>query len=374
MEFVTRLGRGERMAELCREYEISRKTGYKIWNRFKEDGVWGLPDASRRPLRSPRKTPQEIEDLLVALRKDHPTWGAKKIGGLLRAQRPDLKIPARSTIDLMFSRHGLTKPRRRRNLTPRYPKSLHKAEAPNEVMCIDFKGQFRLGNNRYCYPFTATDQFSRMILSITALDTTCGGGVREAMQDLFCEHGLPQRIRSDNGSPFASRGLLGLSKLSVWWRLLGIKHERITPGCPQENGRHERMHRTLKEETTRPARGNSLAQQECFDVFVHEFNTVRPHEGIDMKRPADIHRTSPDRYPDTMPEPEYPLHDDVRKVTAGGHLHFHGRKHKCFLGSALEGQRVGIREEKEGVWLVSFTDLDLGHYHFQTRKFEPLTP
>ena len=362
------------MAELCREYEISRKTGYKIWNRFKEDGVWGLSDVSRRPLRSPRKTPQEIEDLLIDLRNKHPNWGAKKIGDVLRVQRPSLKIPVRSTIDLMFKRHGLSKPRRRRSLTPRYPESLHQAESPNEVMCIDFKGQFRLGNRKYCYPFTATDQFSRMILNCTALDDTRGEGVREAMQDLFREYGLPQRIRSDNGSPFASRGLQGLSKLSVWWRLLGIKHERIRPGCPQENGRHERMHRTLKEETTRPARSNSLAQQECFDVFVHEFNTVRPHEGIDMKRPADVHQISPDRYPEKMPEPAYPLHDDVRKVNASGHLNFHGRKHNCFLGTALEGQMVGIREETDGVWLVSFTGLDLGHYHFQTGRFEPLNP
>ena len=374
MEFVTRLGRGERMAELCREYDISRKTGYKIWNRFKEDGVWGLADVSRKPLRSPRKTPKEVEDLILACRKEHPTWGARKIGEILRKERPDIKIPARSTMDLMFDRHGLAKKRRRKNRTPIYPESLHQVEAPNEVMCVDFKGQFRLGNKEYCYPFTATDQFSRMILSCTALDNTRGEGVREAMQEVFREFGLPQRIRSDNGSPFASRGLRGLSRLSVWWRLLGIKHERITPGCPQENGRHERMHRTLKEETTRPSRGNSIAQQELFDAFVHEFNTIRPHEGIDMKRPADIHKASPDRYPKTMPEPEYPLHDDVRKVNVGGHLHFHGRKHKCFLSSALEGQRVGIREETDGVWLVSFTNLDLGHYHFKTARFEPLNP
>lgn len=372
MEFVLRLRQGERMIDLCREFEISRKTGYKIWNRYKERGPLGLEDGSSRPKRLARKTAPAVEELCVALKKKHPTWGSKKIRQMLTTNHPGLRAPARSTLDAMFQRHGLVKPKRRRNAVPRYSEGLRKAEAPNEVMCVDFKGQFRLGNQSYCYPFTATDQFSRFILSCTALDSTKGAGAKEAMEELFAEYGLPACIRSDNGSPFASRGIAGLSTLSVWWRRLGIHHERIEPGHPEQNGRHERMHRTLKAETTRPAANNNLAQQERFDHFTQEFNTVRPHEAIEMARPADIFEKSARRYPTALPEPSYPLHDDVMKVKPCGHVYLGRRKQQAWLGKALAGQLVGIREEEPGRLLISFTELDLGHYHAATRKFEPI--
>jgi transposase InsO family protein len=372
MEFVFRLERGERMTDLCREYEISRKTGYKIWNRFKERGWTALDDQSRRPKRLARRTPHEIEELCVKLKKKHPSWGSKKLHDILSKEHQGLRIPARSTLDDMFKRHGLTKPRRKRSKVPSYPSSLHVAEAPNEVLCVDFKGQFRLGNSSYCYPFTATDQHSRYILSCTALDDTRGVGVREAMEELFAEYGLPERIRSDNGSPFASRGIAGLSQISVWWRLLGIVHERIVPGHPEQNGRHERMHKTLKAETTRPAANNSLAQQECFDAFVEEFNEKRPHEALGMKRPAEIYEPSTRKMPGLIPEPHYPLHDDIKTVSSCGHVNMHGRKNSFFLGTALAGQLVGIREEEPNLWLVSFADLDLGHFDNTQRKFRPL--
>ena len=238
-------------------------------------------------------------------------------------------------------------------------------------MCVDFKGQFRLGNQKYCYPFTATDQYSRFILNCTALENTKGVGVREAMEELFGHYGLPERIRSDNGSPFASRGIAGLSAISVWWRLLGITHERIAPGHPEQNGRHERMHRTLKAETTRPAANNNLAQQERFDNFVEEFNTVRPHEAVGMKRPQQLYERSKRPFPASTPEPSYPFHDDVKRVRACGHLNFWGRGRQAWLGQALAGQLVGLREEEPDIWLVSFTDLDLGYYNAATREFRP---
>jgi hypothetical protein len=251
------------------------------------------------------------------------------------------------------------------------PTTLSQAKAPNDVWCIDYKGQFRLGDGSYCYPLTLTDQHSRYILGCEAMFAIDEDQARESCEMIFRAYGLPSVIRSDNGTPFASVGLASLSKLSVYWMRLGITPERIRPAHPQENGQHERMHRTLKRETTRPPRTNLLQQQETFDAFVEEFNTERPHEGLGMKRPAQLYKRSKRTYPEAIADPDYSTHDDVVQVHRAGTINLSRRK-SVYLGTALAGQPVGIREEEDGRWLVSFMHIDLGHVE-TNNSFTPLS-
>ena len=295
LRFVARLLDGEAMTELCREFGISRKTGYKIFDRYKEHGLEALSDRSRRPVRYANQLPGQVESLIVSLKRNKPHWGARKIRELLLRRLPgDLRLPAKSTIHAVLDRHGLVKRMgKRRSRATGTP--LSKALAPNDLWCADFKGEFKLGNGRYCYPLTVTDQASRFLLMCEALDTTREDVAVTAFERLFADRGLPQAIRSDNGVPFASpNALFNLSKLAVWWLRLGIAIERIKPGHPQQNGRHERMHLTLKKEATRPPGMNSLQQQARFDDFVHEFNAERPHEAIAMKCPAEVYTPQAD--------------------------------------------------------------------------------
>jgi putative transposase len=242
------------------------------------------------------------------------------------------------------------------------------------VWAADYKGQFRLGNREYCYPLTATDLHSRLILAVEALDGTDEEQAREVFEETFTKYGLPSVIRTDNGTPFASAGALaGLTRLSAYWLRLGIRHERTEPAHPEQNGCHERMHRTLKAETTRPARNNLLQQQERFDEFQREFNEERPHDALEMKRPAEIYRPSERRLPRPLPEPAYPLHDDVLTVSRAGHIRL-PRGRQVFLSYALVQQQVGLREEADGRWLVTFASLDLGHYDPRTGRFDPCDP
>ena len=309
LRFVARVLDGEAMSDVCRSFGISRKTGYKIFNRYKEHGLEALSDRSRRPVRYANQLPQQIESLIVSLKQDKPHWGARKIRELLvRRLNGDVRVPAKSTIHAVLHRHGLVKrmgrPRNRATGTP-----LSQGAAPNDLWCADFKGEFKLGSGRYCYPLTVTDHASRFLLLCEALDSTREDLASSAFERLFRERGLPLAIRSDNGVPFASpNALFNLSKLSVWWLRLGIAIERIKPGRPQQNGRHERMHLTLKKEATRPPGINSLQQQARFDAFMHEFNTERPHQAIAMKCPAELYVASTRRY-DGLPELAYPLHD-----------------------------------------------------------------
>jgi hypothetical protein len=240
------------------------------------------------------------------------------------------------------------------------------------VWCADFKGEFRLGNGRYCYPLTITDQFSRYLIACEARDSTRTEGALEVFELAFRTYGLPLVIRSDNGASFASSALAGLSKLSAWWMRLGIKAERIEPGHPEQNGQHERMHRTLKRETTRPAGKNELEQQERFDRFVEEFNQERPHEALELKPPSSAYRQSPRHFSGTLPELQYPLHDDVRVVKKTGHISLGGRGNQYFLTSALADQLVGLREEDDGRLLVSFMSLDLARIDRTARSLEPM--
>lgn len=363
MHFVSRLEDGERMTDLCLEFGISRKTGYKIWNRFRLLGPRAFYDQSRRPVTSPRTTDEEIQKLIVKLRKKHPTWGARKLKYGLERSHPALSFPAQSTIHEILKRHNLIVPRpyrKRRRATPTL--KLTDSHAPNQIWSIDFKGDFQLGNRRRCYPLTVSDHYSRYLLSCEALERTQAPAVMPVLEAAFCKYGMPYIIRTDNGPPFASTGLLGLSRLSVWWMRLGVIVERIAPGHPEQNGRHERMHLTLKQETCRPPGCNMLQQQERFDRFMYVYNHERPHESLGMKRPAEAYTPSPKNFPDFLEEPQYPLHDMSLKVSSNGHLYFHtGKRRQVYLSAALSGQSVGLREVDEHRWLVSFLDKKLGY-------------
>jgi transposase InsO family protein len=358
-EFMSRLARKERLTDLCREYGISRKTGNKFKKRFETLGTAGLEDQSRAPKVIPHKTSPEVAELVIAERKQHPTWGPKKLKAVLE-RRLEHKFPSSSAIGAILARNGLTVPRTKRHRHRPTPTTLRDATAPNDVWCIDYKGHFRLGDRTYCYPLTLTDQFSRFILGCEGMGAICDEAAREVCVEVFRLYGLPLAMRSDNGVPFASVGLAGLTKLSAYWLRLGIYLERIRPAHPEENGQHERMHRTLKAETARPARANLLQQQERFDQFIAEFNQERPHEAIEMKRPADVYVNSVRQYPSRLPELAYPTHDDVVLVNRYGQIYITGIG-QLTLSPALAGQHVGIREEDDGRWKVSFANLDLGY-------------
>ena len=369
LRFVARLLDGEGMSVLCREFGISRKTGYKIYNRYKECGIESLVDRSRRPKHYGNQLPFQIEKVILRIKQDKPTWGAPKIRERLIRQYPDVRPPAISTIHAVLDRNGLVSCRRRKRNKARGTE-LSVARQPNELWCADYKGEFTLGNNNYCYPLTVTDSVSRFILCCDALSTTKEKYAFTAFERVFKEYGLPTAIRTDNGVPFASpNSLFNLSRLSVWWLRLGIAIERIKPGNPQQNGRHERMHLTLKREATRPAGKNFLHQQQMFDEFVDEFNTERPHQALGMKYPAEVYSPSKSQYRG-LPEVEYPLHDRTLNVTLCGRLCI--QKYKINLSQVFAGQKVGIRQVENETWLVSFMHYDLGYFDTMSKRFEPL--
>lgn len=370
LRFVAKLLDGESMAEVCREFGVSRKTGYKIFARYRDHGAEALCDRSRRPVRYANQLPAQIERLIVRLKQDKPHWGARKIRELLvRRLDGDLRIPAKSTIHAVLHRHGLVKALRRPRQRARGT-ALSNGTAPNELWCADFKGEFKLGNGRYCYPLTVTDYASRYLLLCEALESVREDTAITAFEQLFRERGLPKAIRSDNGVPFASpNALFNLSKLSVWWLRLGVDIERIRPGHPQQNGRHERMHLTLKQEATRPPGMNSLQQQARFETFVREFNTERPHEALAMQTPAAVYAPSPRPYRG-LPELTYPMHDRDVVVTACGRICMYRKR--INVSHVLAGQRVGIKEVDEGIWLVSFMHYDLGYIDLEQQTLQPL--
>jgi transposase InsO family protein len=370
MRFVIRLEDGETMASLCREFGISRKTGYKILERYEECGVEGLSDRTRRPFRYANKLPPQVESAIVAVRREKPHWGARKIRERLLRRLPHaVKVPACSTIHAVLDRHRLVvRPTRSRTRAEGTP--LSEGLSPNDLWCTDYKGEFQLGDKRYCYPLTVTDHASRYLLLCEAMESNREETAFRAFERLFKERGLPQAIRSDNGVPFASpNGLFNLSKLSVWWLRLGISIERIRPGHPQQNGRHERMHLTLKKEATRPAGTNIFQQQAKFDDFVEEFNSERPHEALKMKCPAEVYTASAIPY-QGIPQPHYPFHDKTVLVTSCGRLCLHRKK--INLSTCLAGQAVGVKEVDNGIWLVSFMDYDLGYIDLEEKTLQPL--
>lgn len=371
LRFVARLLENERMSDLCREFGISRKTGYKIFNRYKEHGLAALDDRSRRPIRYANQLPFQVESLIVEIKREKPNWGARKIREILvKRLDSDVRVPAKSTVHAVLDRHGLVKRASSRRRNKAMGTALSAVNEPNALWCADFKGEFKLGNRQYCYPLTVTDQASRFILMCEALESTKEATAFTAFERLFAERGLPDAIRTDNGLPFASpNGLYNLSKLSVWWLRLGIAIERIKPGTPTQNGRHERMHLTLKKEACRPARMNTLQQQARFDEFVSEFNVERPHEALEMAAPGDVYEISPRPYKG-LPEIEYPLHDRDILVTACGRICMHRKK--INISSVLAGQRLGIKEVDDGIWLISFMSHDLGYIDLEQRTLQTI--
>lgn len=370
-EFVERAMSGRHsVAALCNAYGISEKTGHKWLNRFKDEGRPGLSDRSRAPHESPHRISLEVRREILALREKHPTWGPKKLRVVLRRRVPEKHWPAASSIGDLLRREGCVRPQRRRNIGAELPidSGLTVPHAPNDVWSTDFKGQFRLTNGDLCYPLTAQDAFSRFVIGTTALNSTASLPVEIAFTRHFQEYGLPRVIRSDNGVPFASPSALGrLSKLSVWWISLGIRPERIEPGEPQQNGTHERMHKTLKADATRPPSSSLTEQQLRFDRFRREYNDERPHESLDQETPASRYSPSARVFPSSLPETLYPSHFEVRVVTQSGAINFRARRFQ--LSTALTNQEIGLEEIDDDLWTVSFGPLVLGTLHYPSSTF-----
>jgi transposase InsO family protein len=358
VQLVSSYLRGEQpMTALCQEFGVSRKTAYKWVARYNAEGPAGLADRSRAPLDHPQRVDATVAEALVMARKAHPHWGARKILAWLAPKQPSLMLPAASTVSALFAKYGLSRSRQARRRTPPYTDPFADADEPNRVWCADFKGEFKTGDYHRCYPLTLTDACSRMLLRCTALRSPKTRRVWPIFDSAFREYGLPERIRTDNGTPFASRGAGGLSRLSIWWLKLGIRHERIEPGHPEQNGRHERMHRTLKQETLRPPAPTSRQQQGRFDAFRIEYNEERPHEAIDNKPPGSIYIPSMRSYPRKLDAIEYPSHFKTRKVTLSGRIRWSSEL--VTIGQALEGEYIGIDSVDE-VHHVFFADVLLG--------------
>jgi transposase InsO family protein len=376
-------GAASSMVELCAAYGISRKTGYKWLERYEEHGPPGLVERSRRPHGCAHETLSCVTEALIEARRHHPSWGAKKLLWLISKKHPDWPLPARSTVCSLLTRHGLVqrKTRARKPGHPGKPKSI--IAAANDLWSADFKGQFRTRDGRYCYPLTITDGFSRYLLACQGLLSTSVSGSRPVFERVFREFGLPRVIRTDNGIPFATHAIARLSELSVWWIRFGIFPELIEPASPQQNGRHERMHRTLKAETTRPAAGDLRAQQRRFNDFVHHFNHERPHEALDQQPPASVYQSSPRSFPNRLPPIEYPSHFEPRLVSRNGGIRWRCRW--VNVSHTLAGQYVGFEEVDDALWNVYFGSVLLGRFHEReliiedtlgrrNRKVSPMSP
>ena len=357
------------VTELCARYGISRKTGYKWLARAEAEGRQGLLDRSRAPRHCPHRISNAVAELICAARRAHPTWGPAKLLDWLAARDTGFVRPAISTAGDLLARHGLVKRRRRRRRFAHpgvVPPITH---APNDLWTADFKGHFRTRDSLYCYPLTVADQHTRYLLACHALPSVRTDGVRPVFDRLFREYGLPRAIRTDNGAPFATIGLHGFSQLNVWWMRLGIQHQRIQPGQPQQNGRHERMHKTLKAEATRPPGAHLRAQQRRFNVFRRVYNDERPHTALAGRPPAALYRPSPRPYTGVLPPLEYPGHFIVKKVTDGGEIYF--KKRLLFLAKALQQHAVGLEEIADGIWSIHFGRVRLGHVDERDRIVRP---
>lgn len=358
---------GWSMSEVCAAFGISRKSGYKWLQRYRDAGLDGLREQRRAPRHHPNATPTEVVRQLIAARKQHRVWGPRKLVAVLKRAQPQMEWPAPSTAGAILKRHGLVQPRRRRRGTVGVGRpALSTPTQPNQVWAVDYKGWFRLGDGQRCDPLTISDLFSRYLLEcrrVPRLTTQCA---RPVFERAFRAYGLPDTIRSDNGSPFASTGLGGLSQLSVWWIKLGIGLERIVPGRPDQNGRHERMHRTLKQDTAVPPCANAAAQQRRFNRFRTRFNHERPHEALNDTVPAQWYRPSARPYPATVAELEYPAHFEVRRVRTTGEIKWQGA---CvYLSEALVGEPVGLAPVSDRHWQIVFGPIALGLVDSHTHK------
>lgn len=370
MKFVVARLRDEYpMTELCEAYGISRKTGYKWLERYEAVGVTGLQDQSRAPKEQAQRTDPTLAARAIELRRAHPRWGPRKLRAILVRDDPRQAWPAASTLGTLFARQGLVTPRRRRRPAAATPTALTVATEPNALWAADFKGWFRTADGQRCDPLTLSDLYSRYLLRCETVAATTTAAVWPVFDSAFREYGLPQAIRTDNGPPFASTGLGGLSRLAVRWIRLGIRPERITPGAPQENGCHERMHRTLAAEVTRPPRRTRVAQQRAFRRFRQEFNEERPHEALQQRVPAALYAAAGRPYPRRLPAVEYPAHVEVRRVRQAGEIKWRGQF--VYLCQALIGEPVGLEPLSDRHWRVSFATYPLALFDETTGLLVP---
>jgi transposase InsO family protein len=345
-------------AELCRRYAISRPTGYKWLERYAADGEAGLEELSRAPGHCRQAMSAAVSAGIVGLRRLHPTWGPRKLRAFLADQQPAQRWPATSTIGELLKRDGLTQRRRKRVRTPPYAEPLAHAQAPNQVWCADYKGWFVCGDGKRCDPLTISDAFSRYLLRCRAVEKTDGERARGVFEAVFREYGLPEAIRTDNGPRFASPAPGGLSRLSMWWLRLGIRHERIAPGCPEQNGRHERLHQTLKQETAMPPQPSLPRQQEAFVRFEQEYNQQRPHEALGNRTPAAVYVASARPYPARLPELECPAGAHLRRISQQGSLKWKGER--TFVSEVLARELVGLLEIGDECYEVYYGPVLLG--------------
>ena len=356
MRFVTDWERDlYSMVDLCERYGVSRKTGYKWLARYEGEGLDGLRERSRAPHHCPHRIAADVAAAICAGRRQHPSWGPEKILHWLKRRAPELEIPATSTAGDLLARRGLVKKRRRRRRYTHPGVVPPTTERPNDLWTADFKGHFRTRDGIYCYPLTVADQHTRYLLGCHGLLSTQGQGVRPIFDRLFREYGLPRAIRTDNGVPFATTGIHGLSQLNVWWMRLGIQHQRIRPASPQQNGAHERMHRTLKAATARPPRDHLIAQQRAFNRFRLVYNDERPHQFLRGRTPASLYRASPRAYAGGLPPLEYPGHYIPKRVTNAGTIRF--KKRLLFIATSLKQQVLGLEEVDDGVWSIYFCNV-----------------
>jgi putative transposase len=367
LQFVAKVQEGlYTKSELCQRAGISRQTGHELMRRYEAEGVAGLQARSRAPKQCTHRVAEEIQVLLLEARRAHPDWGPRTILPYLQARHPQLALPAASTVGDLFTRAGLVKPRPRRRSWRHPGKASVVASEPNQLWTTDFKGQFRTRDGQTCYPLTIADAHTRFLLACDGLSSTAHTPAQAVFERVFRTYGLPQAIRSDNGGPFSTKAIAGLSRLSVWWTQIGIKHDRTQPGHPEQNGSHERMHRTLKKGTLLPPAANGQVQQERFDSFRQEFDWERPHHALGMKTPGSLYVASTREMPEYIPDPEYPGHCRIRRVRANGIVHFRDRA--IFLSELLLGLNVAFEEIEDGVWSIYFYDLLLAR--LDERTFE----
>lgn len=364
MRFVVEHEKGlYSMKELCERFGISRETGYTLLRRWKEEGVEAVKERSRAP-KHRQSVAEEIQAILLEARRAHSHWGPRTILAVLQKEHPELELPAASTVGDLYKREGLVRSRPRPRRWRHPGRSSLVASEPNQLWSTDFKGQFRTSDGKTCYPLTVADAHTRFLLACDGLSSTEHKGAQSIFERLFHTYGLPKAIRSDNGGPFSTQAIGGLSRLNVWWTKLGIKHDRTQPGHPEQNGSHERMHRTLKDATLRPPAANGREQQERFDAFRAEFNQVRPHQALEMKTPGSLYVASTRVMPERIPGPEYPGHCRVKQVRGNGILYFRDRA--IFLSELLIGEDVALEEIEDGVWSIYFYDLLLARLDERT--------
>src|ERR1700723_148480 len=358
------------MTELCAIYEITRETGYYWLRRYQQGGLEALSDRNRAPRQHPNQTPEEIAEAVLELRRAHMSWGPRKLKRVLEREEPQRCWPAASTIGTLVAREGLVFARRKRRRVAPYTQPFASADAPNRVWCADFKGWFRTADGERIDPLTITDACSRYLLRCQCVEKMDYERVRAVFEAAFRECGLPGALRTDNGAPFASRAIAGLSRLAVWWIKLGIVPQRIEPGHPEQNGRHERMHRTLKEATVSPPRANRRAQQRAFDQFRQEYNQLRPHQGLAMQTPTAVYRSSPRPYPARVREPEYDTAMKVRRVFKHGQ--FFWQHHDVFLSKVLYGERIGLLPIDDRYYRVYFATTPIARLDTRSLRIERL--